>query len=79
MIQWSLSRQAICRKGPLRGRTRYMSIVADVDAVLSKALAFGAELVADIEDKPYDERQAGIRDVAGNTWWISTFKKAAAG
>ena len=53
--------------------------VADVDAVLSRALALGAELVADIEDKPYDERQAGFRDAAGNTWWISTYKRAGAG
>jgi len=49
--------------------------VADVDSVLRRALQQGAELVADTEDKPYDERQAGFRDVAGNTWWIATYRK----
>ena len=45
----------------------------DVDAAYARALELGAEPVAAPEDKPYRERQAGVRDSFGNVWWISTF------
>lgn len=48
--------------------------VADVDAVHSRALALGAKLLDSVEDKPYQERQGGFIDVAGNTWWVATYK-----
>lgn len=48
--------------------------VPDVDAAFDRAVALGATVVAAPADKPYKERQAGFRDEAGNTWWISTFK-----
>lgn len=48
--------------------------VTDVDAVFRKAIELGAEPVSEAEDKPYQERQAGFRDSAGNTWWVATFK-----
>ena len=50
--------------------------VEDVDAVYGRALKFGAKPLAQIEDKPYQERQAGFMDAAGNTWWIATYKQA---
>ena len=48
--------------------------VPDVDAAVAKAVERGAEIIAAPADKPYQERQAGIRDAAGNTWWISTYR-----
>ncbi len=47
--------------------------VPDVDAAFATAVARGAEVIASPADKPYRERQAGVRDAAGNTWWISTY------
>ncbi len=47
--------------------------VPDVDATYEKALVHGASSISPPEDKPYDERQCGIADSFGNTWWISTF------
>ena len=46
--------------------------VPDVDAACARATAHGAAVILAPEDKPYQERQAGVRDEAGNTWWIST-------
>ncbi len=47
--------------------------VEDVDSTYTKALQGGASSISEPEDKPYDERQAGIRDSFGNTWWISSY------
>lgn len=52
--------------------------VDDVDAAYSRALEFGAESVSAPEDKPYDERAAGVKDSFGNMWWIATYKPSAA-
>ncbi len=46
--------------------------VEDVDSVYAKALELGATPLVAPEDKPYQERQAGFADRAGNTWWIAT-------
>ncbi len=48
--------------------------VKDVDAVYARALRLGAKPLAPPEDKPYRERQAGFVDMAGNTWWIATYR-----
>ncbi len=48
--------------------------VEDVDAAYSRAVAFGAVPIAPPEDKPYQERGAGVKDSFGNTWWIATYK-----
>ena len=50
--------------------------VADVDAVHARALSLGATLLAAVEDKPYQERQGGFIDAAGNIWWVSTYNSA---
>lgn len=47
--------------------------VPDADATYEKAMQHGADSVAAPADKHYEERQGGFRDVAGNTWWVSTF------
>jgi PhnB protein len=48
--------------------------VPDVDRIYRQAIALGAESISQPVDKPYQERQAGFRDSAGNTWWVGTFK-----
>ncbi len=47
--------------------------VHDVDAAYQRALDRGAISIEAPEDKPYQERAAGVRDSFGNTWWIATF------
>jgi PhnB protein len=47
--------------------------VPDVDVAFKKALDSGAASVSEPEDKPYQERGAGVRDAYGNTWWIATY------
>ena len=47
--------------------------IDDVDAAYQRALAAGATSVAAPEDKPYQERAAGVKDSFGNTWWIATY------
>ena len=47
--------------------------VPNVDAAYAKALAVGASSISAPEDKPYDERQCGVKDSFGNTWWISAY------
>ncbi len=49
--------------------------VEDADAAYRRALECGASSVAAPEDKPYEERAAGIKDSFGNTWWISTYRR----
>ncbi len=47
--------------------------VPDADATYNKAIAAGATSVATPSDQSYG-RSAGIKDVYGNTWWITTNK-----
>lgn len=49
----------------------YYLYVDDADAVVSRALDQGASLEMAVDDKPYGDRQGGITDPFGNTWWIS--------
>jgi len=48
--------------------------VPDVDDAYRRALERGTSSVAAPDDKPYQERAAGVRDSYGNTWWISTYR-----
>jgi PhnB protein len=48
--------------------------VKDVDAVYERAMTLGVKSISPPTEKPYQERQAGVIDSAGNTWWIATFK-----
>jgi PhnB protein len=50
--------------------------VDDVDGAYRRAIAAGATSIAEPEDKPYDERGAGVRDAFGNIWWMATYKKS---
>lgn len=48
--------------------------VHDVDNAYLRALEHGAVSIRPPEDQPYKERNAGVRDSFGNTWWISTYR-----
>jgi PhnB protein len=48
--------------------------VPDVDAAYAEAVSHGAISIAAPEDKPFQERSAGVRDSFGNIWWISTYQ-----
>lgn len=47
--------------------------VEDVDTTFQKAIASGASVLLEIEDKEYG-RSGGITDPFGNTWWITSVK-----
>jgi len=46
--------------------------VADVDATHARALAAGGVELRAPGDQDYGDRSSGVRDGAGNQWWIST-------
>ncbi|MBX9759180.1 MAG: VOC family protein [Beijerinckiaceae bacterium] len=46
--------------------------VPDVDAAYASALAYGATSVQAPERKGDPDKRGGVKDAAGNTWWIST-------
>lgn len=47
--------------------------VPDVDAAYKQALAAGGTSVQDPKQRPGDpDKRGGVKDPAGNTWWIST-------
>jgi PhnB protein len=48
--------------------------VPDVDAAYRRALQAGAISLAEPGDKPYLDRNAGVRDSFGNIWWIGTYQ-----
>ena len=48
--------------------------VPDVDAAYRRALERGAAPVDPPEEKPYQERAAGVRDSYGNIWYLSTYR-----
>jgi uncharacterized glyoxalase superfamily protein PhnB len=45
--------------------------VPDVDAAYQGALKNGAQSVAEPANQFYGNREAGVRDPQGNTWWIA--------
>jgi uncharacterized glyoxalase superfamily protein PhnB len=46
--------------------------VEDCDAVYRRALDAGAEPVTEPADQFYGDRNGGVRDPAGNIWWIAS-------
>lgn len=49
----------------------YYLYVENADQAMSAALAGGAQQVMPVADKPYGDRQGGVRDKHGNLWWLS--------
>lgn len=49
----------------------YYIYVEDVDSTFEAAIENGAQKIFDATDMPYQDRQAGVIDPAGNAWWIS--------
>jgi len=48
--------------------------VEDVDAVYQRALEAGASTLHAPVEQPYGDREAGVRDVFGNSWYIATHR-----
>ncbi|HYO49908.1 MAG TPA: VOC family protein [Chloroflexia bacterium] len=46
--------------------------VPDVDATYKRALEAGGVSVQEPEQKDDPDRRGGVKDPAGNTWWIAT-------
>lgn len=46
--------------------------VPDADACYARAIAAGAESLYAPTDKPYGDRESGVRDPWGNSWFIAT-------
>ena len=49
----------------------YYLYVEDADSSMRRALEAGATLEMQVGNMPYGDRQGGIRDPAGNIWWVS--------
>jgi len=48
--------------------------VPDVDAVFERAVDAGAQVLYLPKDQPYGDREAGVKDPFGDTWYIATHK-----
>lgn len=46
--------------------------VTDVDSTYRRALEHGATSIMEPADQFYGDRNAGVKDASGNSWWIST-------
>ena len=46
--------------------------VPDVDATYRRALDYGAVSVQEPNEQGDGDRRGGVKDAAGNTWWIAT-------
>lgn len=46
--------------------------VPDADHVYRRALGAGAESLYEPVDQPYGDREGGVKDIAGNHWYIAT-------
>ena len=45
--------------------------VEDADAAMKHALENGMKKIMDVADMDYGDRQGGVKDSAGNIWWLS--------
>lgn len=53
--------------------------VADVDATFERALVVGATPLGKPTDRPFQERNVGVRDTFGNVWYVATYTGGVAG
>ena len=54
----------------------YYLYVENADAATDRAEAAGATVIFAPADMDYGDRQSGVRDSAGNVWWLSQRLKA---
>jgi uncharacterized glyoxalase superfamily protein PhnB len=52
--------------------------VPDVDAHYERVGAAGAEVLYEPRDEDYGQREYGLRDPEGHTWWVATPTQAPA-
>ena len=45
--------------------------VADVEAHYRRARNKGAQIVSELADQPYGQREYGARDLGGHRWWFA--------
>lgn len=45
--------------------------VDNANTAFEKAVKCGMTKIMDVADMPYGDRQGGVKDMAGNIWWIS--------
>jgi PhnB protein len=45
--------------------------VTNAEEAVQRAVQVGAVKIMDVDDMPYGDRQGGVRDPAGNIWWVS--------
>lgn len=51
--------------------------VEDAHAAMARASEHGMTSILDVADMDYGDRQGGVKDKAGNIWWISQRLSAA--
>ncbi|NNF00654.1 MAG: VOC family protein, partial [Pyrinomonadaceae bacterium] len=49
----------------------YYLYVENADESMAKALNAGGTLVTEVANMDYQDRQGGVKDPAGNIWWVS--------
>jgi len=59
------------RPGDAATLGHYYFYTDDADRAMERALAAGGEQIMPVADQPYGDRQGGVRDGEGNSWWIS--------
>lgn len=52
-------------------KSAFYLYVADADRAMKTAIDAGGEVVMEVADMPYGDRQGGVMDTSGNIWWIS--------
>ncbi len=55
--------------------TTFYLYVEDCDTLYHRAVAAGAASLSPPADQPYGDRNAGVQDPFGNTWFLSTHIK----
>ena len=58
--------------------TTFYLYVEDCDALYERAMSAGATSLHSPADQPYGDRNAGVKDPFGNTWYLSTHVKDVA-
>ncbi|HEY2749372.1 MAG TPA: VOC family protein [Polyangia bacterium] len=43
---------------------------ADCDALFERAVAAGGQVIMPMKDQDYGDRNGGLKDPVGNSWWI---------